>query len=34
MLRLLKEDEEFRYAIAGYIGIGETIKELQHIRKR
>ncbi|MEL9941101.1 MAG: DUF3782 domain-containing protein, partial [Ignisphaera sp.] len=27
-LRLLKEDEEFRYAIAGLIGFGEVLKRL------
>jgi len=29
VLRLLKEDEEFRYAVAGLIGLGEIIKRLE-----
>jgi len=28
LLRLLKEDEEFRYAVAGLIGLGEILKHL------
>ena len=28
ILRLLKEDEEFRYAVAGLIGLGEILKRL------
>jgi len=28
MLRLLKEDEEFRYAVAGLLGLGEILKRL------
>ena len=28
VLRLLKEDEEFRYAVAGLIGLGEILKRL------
>jgi hypothetical protein len=28
MLRLLKEDEEFRYAVAGLIGLEEILKRL------
>ncbi|MEM1582635.1 MAG: hypothetical protein QXK89_09035 [Candidatus Bathyarchaeia archaeon] len=33
-LRLLKEDEEFRYAVAGYIGFTEVLKRLEeHDRK-
>jgi len=28
MLRLLKEDEEFRYSVAGLIGLGEILKRL------
>jgi hypothetical protein len=28
MLRLLKEDEEFRYAVAGLIGMEEILKRL------
>ena len=34
LLRLLKEDEEFRYAVAGLIGLGEVLKRLEeHDRK-
>jgi len=29
VLRLLREDEEFRYAVAGLIGLGEIIKRLE-----
>jgi hypothetical protein len=28
MLRLLREDEEFRYAVAGLLGLGEILKRL------
>lgn len=28
VLRLLKEDEEFRYAVAGYVGLDEILKRL------
>ena len=28
ILRLLKEDEEFRYAVAGLIGLEEVLKRL------
>ena len=28
MLRLLKEDEEFRYAVAGLLGLEEILKRL------
>lgn len=31
MLRLLEEDEEFRYAVAGYLGILEVLKRLDGI---
>lgn len=31
VLRLLKEDEEFRYAVAGYIGLSEVLKRLEAI---
>ncbi len=30
-LRLLREDEEFRYAVAGYLGISEILKRLDKI---
>ena len=34
LLRLLKEDEEFRYAVAGLIGLEEILKRLEeHDRK-
>ena len=34
VLKLLKEDEEFRYAVAGLIGLGEVLKRLEeHDRK-
>ena len=34
LLKLLKEDEEFRYAVAGLIGLGEVLKRLEeHDRK-
>ena len=29
LLRLLKEDEEFRYAVAGLIGLEEILKRLE-----
>jgi len=33
-LRLLDEDREFRYAVAGYLGLGEILKKLEaHDRK-
>lgn len=28
VLRLLREDEEFRYAVAGLIGLGEILKRM------
>ena len=34
ILKLLKEDEEFRYAVAGLIGLSEILKEMrEHDRK-
>jgi len=30
-LKLLKEDEEFRYTVAGYLGIAETLKRLDKL---
>ena len=34
LLKLLKEDEEFRYAVAGLIGLGEVLRRLEeHDRK-
>jgi len=33
-LRLLKEDEEFRYAVAGLIGLGEVLKRLEEHDKK
>jgi len=34
MLKLLKEDEEFRYAVAGFIGLGDVLKRFEeHDRK-
>ena len=34
LLKLLKEDEEFRYAVAGYIGLEEVLRELADLRRR
>ena len=34
LLRLLKEDEEFRYAVAGLIGLGEVLKRLEEHDKK
>jgi len=34
LFRLLKEDEEFRYAIAGLIGLGEVLKRLEEHDKK
>ncbi|MEM4312244.1 MAG: hypothetical protein QXX95_07640 [Nitrososphaerales archaeon] len=31
ILRLLKEDEEFKYTVAGYLGISEILKRLDRI---
>ena len=31
-LRLLDEDREFRYTVAGYLGLGEILKRLDAIR--
>ncbi|MEM0484547.1 MAG: hypothetical protein QW434_07635 [Pyrobaculum sp.] len=31
-LRLLKEDEEFRMAVAGYLGLREVLEELRRLR--
>ncbi|MEM4682807.1 MAG: hypothetical protein QXR37_05610, partial [Ignisphaera sp.] len=33
VLRLLKEDEEFRYAIAGLIGLSTVIDELKSLKE-
>ncbi|MEM2170055.1 MAG: DUF3782 domain-containing protein [Candidatus Bathyarchaeia archaeon] len=33
-LRLLKEDEEFRYAVAGYIGLAEILRRLEEHDKK
>ncbi|MEM1842734.1 MAG: hypothetical protein QXL19_10205, partial [Ignisphaera sp.] len=33
ILRLLKEDEEFRYAIAGLIGLNTIISELKSLKE-
>ncbi|HDJ25899.1 MAG TPA: hypothetical protein ENF34_01085 [Candidatus Bathyarchaeota archaeon] len=33
LLRLLEEDEEFRYAVAGYLGILEVLKRLDRIEE-
>ena len=33
ILRLLKEDEEFRLAVAGLIGLGEVLRELRRLRE-
>lgn len=32
-LKLLKEDEEFRYAVAGYIGLERFWKEIKSLRE-
>ncbi|MEM0481639.1 MAG: hypothetical protein QXM16_01970 [Nitrososphaerota archaeon] len=34
LLRLLEEDEEFRYAVAGRIGILEILKRLDRLEER
>ncbi|MCE4624222.1 MAG: DUF3782 domain-containing protein [Caldisphaeraceae archaeon] len=34
MLRLLKEDEEFRYAVAGYLGLSEILKKMSELEER
>jgi len=34
VLKLLKEDEEFRYAVAGLIGLDEILKRLDHHEER
>ncbi|MEL9941044.1 MAG: hypothetical protein QXH86_08510 [Ignisphaera sp.] len=33
LLRLLREDEEFRYAVAGLLGLGEVLSELKKLRE-
>ncbi|MEM0225857.1 MAG: hypothetical protein QXF46_03190 [Thermofilaceae archaeon] len=33
LLRLLKEDEEFRYTVAGLLGLKEILNELRKLRK-
>ncbi|MEM1668863.1 MAG: hypothetical protein QXM53_09415, partial [Thermofilaceae archaeon] len=33
LLRLLKEDEEFRYTVAGLLGLREILNELRKLRK-
>ncbi len=33
LLKLLKEDEEFRYAVAGALGLGEVLEELRRLRE-
>ena len=33
ILRLLKEDEEFRYAVAGLIGLDKILNELKSLRE-
>ncbi|MEM2219793.1 MAG: hypothetical protein QXU50_06745 [Candidatus Korarchaeum sp.] len=33
ILRMLKEDEEFRYAVAGLLGLGEILEELRKLRE-
>jgi len=33
-LKSLKEDEEFRYAIAGYLGYSEVLKRLEEHDKK
>lgn len=32
-LRALEEDEEFRYAVAGLLGLGEILRELKQLRE-
>lgn len=34
LLRLLKEDEEFRYAVLGLLGIEEVIKNIERLQER
>jgi len=34
LLRLLLEDEEFRLAVAGAIGLGEVLEELRWLRRK
>ncbi|AFA38824.1 paREP7 [Pyrobaculum oguniense TE7] len=33
LLRLLREDEEFRYAVAGLLSLGEVLAELKRLRE-
>jgi hypothetical protein len=33
-LRALEEDKEFRYAVAGYLGLSETLKRLDSLEER
>ncbi|MEM0015088.1 MAG: hypothetical protein QXD22_05685, partial [Zestosphaera sp.] len=33
-LKLLKEDEEFRYAVAGFLGLGEVLKEIKSLQQQ
>jgi hypothetical protein len=32
-LKLLDEDKEFRYTVAGYLGLGEILKRLDSIEE-
>ncbi|MFP3295529.1 MAG: hypothetical protein RXN81_05300, partial [Caldisphaera sp.] len=32
-LRLLREDEEFRYTVAGFLGLDSILKELKQLRE-
>ncbi|RLE79528.1 MAG: hypothetical protein DRJ52_08255, partial [Thermoprotei archaeon] len=34
MLRLLKEDIEFRYTVLGYLGLDEVIKAIRELQKQ
>jgi len=34
ILKLLKEDEEFRYAVAGLLGLDTILSELRKLRGR
>lgn len=32
-LKALEEDQEFRYAVAGLLGLGEVLNELRRLRE-
>ena len=33
-LKLLKEDEEFRYTVLGYLGIDEVLKSIKSLQEQ